>query len=206
MTAGPSACDLVAVPTVVDTEAAEGGVFTEMATGSPVTGPTGAVWRAGLCVGAGLSVRGLLGVTGLAAAWPGACWEGLRVPAGLLAFAVVAAAVRGEALGCGAPLGAGVREPGAAVEDGAGCAQVGARAVGTPAVAAEGPASVLGAVPAVTAAGSVLAADVSLASMTGESVTGLVSSDVSLKRVLVVFSDARFVTESSCISLRCTDP
>lgn len=206
MTAGPLACDLVAVTAVVDTEATEGGVFMEGAMGLSVTGPTEAAWKAGPCVGV-LSVWRFLGVVELAVGWLGVCSEGLRVPVGLLAFAVAAAA--GGGVAPGRVLGV-LR---AAVADGAGCA-VGAHGVGTPeavrsgapAVAAEVPTSVLGAVLAVTVVGPGLATEVSLASVAGEGATVLVSSDVSLKRLSVVSPDARFLTEFSCVSLRTKYP
>lgn len=152
-----------------------------------VAGPTGAAGRAGPCVGA-LRVRGLLGVTGLAVGWPAVCSAGLRVPAGRLAWAVVAAAVRGAAPGCVLPLGAGIPGmPRAAAEDGAGCAGVAARGWGTPeavgssgvpAVAAGARASVLGAGPAGAAAGPALAAEVPVARVTAEAVAAPLSSDV----------------------------
>lgn len=143
---------------------------TEGATGLSVAGPTGAAGRAGPCVGA-LRVRGLLGVTGLAVGWPGVCSAGLRVPAGRLAWAVVAAAVGGAAPGCVLPLGAGVAARGRGTPEAVGSS-------GVPAVAAGARTSVLGAGPAGAAAGPVLAAEVPVARVTAEAVAAPLSSDV----------------------------
>lgn len=98
--AGSSACVFVVVTTVVDTEATEGGigsgiVFTRQGVGLLAGSATGLAvdaWIVGPYVDM-LGIWGLVGSVGLTVEWPDVCLEGLCVPVGLLAFAVVAASV-----------------------------------------------------------------------------------------------------------------
>lgn len=93
--AGPWACALVVVTTVVDMEATEGGldfgvVFTSGALGLLAVSATGQVWVVGPCVDS--DARGIVGRAGLAVGWLGVCMEGLCVPMALAFAKVVAAA------------------------------------------------------------------------------------------------------------------
>lgn len=92
---GSSACALVVVTAVEDTEAIEGVLVDSVVTleGAGVdllvltTAESWDVWTVGPCA------WGPVGVAGLAVELSGVCSEGLCVLVGLLTFAVVAAAV-----------------------------------------------------------------------------------------------------------------
>lgn len=93
--AGPCACALVVVTTVVDMEATERGlgsgvVFTSGALGLLAVSATGRVWVVGPRMDS--NAWAIVGGVGLAMECLGVCVEGLCVPVGLLAFAVMAAA------------------------------------------------------------------------------------------------------------------
>lgn len=91
--AGLSACVLVVVTTVVDTEVTEGGVVSGVM-GLLVVSATGLVVNTCVVepgVDPSSAWRGVRGA-GLPMEWLGVCLEGLCVPMGVLAFAMVAAA------------------------------------------------------------------------------------------------------------------
>lgn len=216
--AGPSACVLVVVTTVVDTGATEGGVGAGV-TGLLVMSATGPVVNT-CVVGPGVDPlnawRGVGGV-GLPVEWLGVCSEGLCVPMGVLALAMVAAVggalvssvIRGTAFIDVLPLGACVPgAPGAVVGDREGSANIGVNGTDTSEVVWSGGRAVTAEVftavlcfPAVVAR-ELLPTEVLLANVTGKSVITVIFSDVLLEVLLVVSSGTLFLTKLSCIWLK----